>query len=223
VENTTESPGSALTGLAIGAIGGALLASRAKDRRSTALLRLAGLALIGYAARPVVEHAVRRVGERRRSIHLASEVEIERNVVDVFTFFKNFENFPRVIGGLHSVIDYEDGRSHWESYSPSGEIIAWDAVVTKYVPNHVIAWESVPQSMVEMRGLIRFMALTPTRTRLTFEANYSPTRSRLSDTIRALMGPAPQKRIVNDLKHARFYLESLTTQTAEVVPAAGVV
>ena len=214
---TSELPGSALTGLAIGALGGALLAASSKDRRSTALLRLAGLALIGYAARPVVERAVRRAGERRRSIHLQSEVEIERGVSDVFTFFKNFENFPRVVGGLHSVVDYEDGRSHWKSYSPSGGIIAWDAVVTKYVPNHVIAWESVAGSLVEVRGLIRFTALSPARTRLTFEAKYSPMRTHLIDAIRVLMGPAPQDRVVNDLKHARFYLESLKTQTAEDV------
>jgi uncharacterized membrane protein len=113
-----------------------------------------------------------------------------------------------VFGGLHTVTDYEDGRSHWEAYTPSGEIMTWDAVVTKYVPNHVIAWESVPQSQVEMRGLIRFMALTPTRTRLTFEVIYTPLRSRLSDTIRAMMGTAPQARGVTC--HARGSTESLT-------------
>src|SRR5689334_16655393 len=104
---SSEAPESGLTGLAVGLLGGAMLAFTGRNRRATVAMRLAGLALVGFAAAPVVERAVRRAGTRRRSIHLASEVEIERNVADVFAFFKNFENFPRVIGGVRSVIDYE--------------------------------------------------------------------------------------------------------------------
>ncbi len=215
--NRTDSPDSALAAIALGALGGLLFAAGGRRRSGSALLQAAGLALIGVAAQPIVERAVRRAGERRRIIKLSSEIEIERPVAEIFTFFKNFENFPRVIGGLHSVVDYEDGRSHWESYTPSGEVVSWDAVVTKYVPNHVIAWESVPRSPVEVRGLIRFTAVSPTRTKLQFEFAHTPSRTRWSDAVRALLGPAPQKQLVNDLNHARFYLESLPTQTAEVV------
>ena len=64
-------------------------------------------------------------------------IEIERPVSDVFAFFKDFENFPRVFGGLRSVIDYENGLSHWEAYSPSGAIVAWIGVPSD---RRTVAW-----------------------------------------------------------------------------------
>ena len=172
-------------------------------------MRLAGLFLIGMATRPEAEARVRRAGERRRILSFKSSLEVDRPVAPTFSFFKNFENFPRILGGLKSVIDYEDGRSRWEAYTPSGDIVAWSVVVTKYVPNHVLAWESERGSEVEVRGLIRFTALTPTRTRLDFEVKYRPTKTTMNDAIRALMAPALIDRLKADIDHARFYLETL--------------
>ena len=42
-----------------------------------------------------------------------------------------------------------DGRSHWCASTPAGRSLEWDTVTTKYVPNRVIAWQSVPGSPVE--------------------------------------------------------------------------
>ena len=79
---------------------------------------------------------------------MRSSIEVDRSVGEVFAFLNDFENFPRVIGNLRSVIDYQDGRAHWEAYTPTGHIVEWDTVVTKYVPRSVIAWESTSGSEV---------------------------------------------------------------------------
>ena len=208
--STTEEPAASFVGCAL--LGGALLAARGRDRRGTSLLRLAGLALIGVAAAPALNQIVRRTGERRRTFSLRLTTEIGRPVADVFAFFKNFENYPRVLHGLRSVVDYDDGRSHWEAYSPSGEIIQWSAVVTKYVPNSVIAIESVAGGDVEASTTMRFVPLGPSRTRLEFEANFRPLHTRLHDAISAIVGPPAVTRVRADIERARFYLESLTTQ-----------
>jgi uncharacterized membrane protein len=202
-------PESASLQLAAAALGGLMLGIRSHDRRAAALLRIAGLALVGVAAKPLVERAVRRAGERRRTVGLQSSIEIGRPISDVFTFFKDFENFPRVFGGLRSVVDFQNGLSHWETYSPSGDVIAWKAVVTKYVPNSVIAWESTPDSAVEVRAMMRFISLSADRTRLDFAASSRPTVTTTKDAIRALMGSPPEDRFMRDLDHVRFYLESL--------------
>jgi uncharacterized membrane protein len=211
-------PPKALVRFAAAGVGGALLALSDDTCRGRALLRLLGLGLIGYAAQPIVEDRLRRVGERRRSIAYQTLIDIERPVTDVFTFFKDFENFPRVIGGLESVIDYQDGRSRWQIFTPSGRTLSWDAVVTKYVPNGVIAWESVPGSAVETAGLVRFTALSPRWTRLELSMTYRPAYTGLDDAVRTLFGPRAARRLRDDLDHARFYLESLplTTDPAPV-------
>lgn len=211
-------PPKALYRFAAAGLGGALLALSGEKRRGRTALRLLGLGLIGFAAQPIVEDRIRRVGERRRSIAYQTLIDIERPVTDVFAFFKDFENFPRVIGGLESVIDYQDGRSRWQIFTPSGRILSWDAVVTKYVPNSVIAWESVPGSVVETAGLVRFTPLSPRWTRLELSMTYRPTYTGLDDAVHALFGPRAVRRLRADLDHARFYLESLpaTDESAPV-------
>ena len=120
--------------LAVAALGGVIL-GLSGGRRGSGWLRLLGVTLVGVALRPIVEERVRRAGSERRSLASRASINIDRPVRDVFAFFKDFENLPRIFGALRSVVDYQDGRSHWELYVPSGhETLEWDAVVTKYVP-----------------------------------------------------------------------------------------
>jgi len=211
--NVVQSP-SPLESFAIAAVGGALIGLSRRGRGSVAA-RLAGFALVGVAARPFVAAAIMRAGARRRSVAFHSSIEIERPVADVFAFFKDFENFPRVIGAVRSVVDYQDGRSHWEVYTPSGSVLSWDAVVTKYVPNSVIAWESVVRSLVESSGVARFTALSPTRTRVDLSVTHHPLHTTLKDAVRALLATDPRKTVNDDLDRIRFYLESAPSKPTE--------
>jgi uncharacterized membrane protein len=194
--------------LAAGVLGGALIGAAGGDGRGR-VARVAGLALVGLAVRPMVVEMIRDIGDRRRQAVIRSSIEIERSVADVFAFFNDFENFPRVVGNLRSVTDYQDGRAHWEGYAPSGHLIEWDTVITKYVPRSVIAWHSTPESDVQMTSLIRFTALSATRVRVDFETTYYPPHTGIQDAIRALFGPALDKRLQEDLVRARDYLESI--------------
>lgn len=211
--NSTSTPPARepLVLLAAAALGGALLALGRRERKRGALTQLTGLTLIGLAARPLVEEQVRRAGAKRRALSAHASVDIGRPVSDVFRFFKDFENFPRLVGGIRAVVDYEDGRSHWEVYTPSGSTLAYDAEVTKYVPNAVIAWASNPGSPVDASVTVRFRPLSPTSTRLDVDVSYSPAETHLSDAVRALLAPRASRRLRDGLEQARAYLESRAT------------
>lgn len=201
------------------ALGGALLL-RASHRRQgafAALLELAGLALTARGVAGPLRRALIRLGAHRRSIHLGVTLTVHRPVNEVFSFCRDFENFPRLIGGLHRVIDHEDGRSHWEVLAPSGEVVEWDAVVTKYVPNSVIAWESVAGSTVRSSGLVRFApVLGGGATRLDVTIEYEPCTTTLDDAVRALMDVPRERQLRADLAHADFYF---TSRPAAIEPS----
>jgi uncharacterized membrane protein len=127
---------------------------------------------------------------------------IERPLNEVFEFCRDFENFPGIVDVLLSVQDTQDGRSHWVVRSPTGQSIEWDATVTKYVPNVVIAWQSVPDSAVDATGLMRFSPLSTTETRLDITLTYVPLRTDLSDAVRALFNPSNTKRLRSELAQA---------------------
>jgi uncharacterized membrane protein len=140
-----------------------------------------------------------------RRVHLRTTVEIDRPVHEVFEFCRDFENFPRVVQSLRRITDYQDGRSCWEVISPSGDVLSWDSEVTKYVPNVVIAWRSVPGSVVDCNGLIRFSP-SPRGTRLRVEVDYDPCHTGISDAIRALFDVPRTEQLEADLARATVYL-----------------
>jgi uncharacterized membrane protein len=190
------------------ALGLALIGGARRGRPGT-LLRVAGLGLLGFAVRPLVTTNVRRAGAARRHLDAHGSVDIERPIAEVFSFFRDFESFPRVSGRLRSVVDYQDGRSHWEAYAPSGAVMAFDVVVTKYVPRAVIAWESVPRSDIEMRGIVRFSPIGTGGTRIDVDISYRPARTAFNEAVLSLLHRRTDATLTDVLERLRFYLESL--------------
>lgn len=171
--------------------------------------RVAAAAVIAGATLPTVVRWLRRSGAARRSVDMRMTVVVEKAINDVFEFCRDFENFPQIVDVLLSVEDSQDGRSHWAVRSPTGHTVEWDATVTKYVPNAVIAWESVPGSTVRATGLMRFSPLSPAQTRVDIALTYRPCRTEFADALRALMGSTNTQRLRADLAHASHTLGAL--------------
>lgn len=144
-------------------------------------------------------------------------VVVERPVHEVFDFCRDFENFPRIVDVLLSVEDSQDGRSHWAVRSPTGQAIEWEAIVTKYVPNAVIAWESVPGSVVHAGGVMRFSPLSPQETRIDISLTYQPLRTGLNEALHALVAAPNARRIRGELMKAA---REVSTAASAPAPAS---
>lgn len=168
--------------------------------------RLTASTLLAAAFAPELARQLLRIGAARRRVHLRTTVDIDRPVPEVFDFCRDFENFPRVVHSLRRIVDYQDGRSCWEVVSPSGDVLSWNSEVTKYVPNVVIAWRSVPRSVVDCNGLIRFSPSSRGGTRLRIEVDYDPCHTTISDAVRALFDTPRTEQLEAELARANFYL-----------------
>ena len=151
---------------------------------------------------PAILRWLRRTGSARRSVDMRMTVVVERPLNEVFDFCRDFENFPKIVDVLLSVEDSQDGRSHWAVRSPTGDAIEWDAVVTKYVPNAVIAWESVPGSVVRAGGVMRFSPLSGTETRLDVSVTYQALQTDLNEALRALVHSSNATRLRGEVMKA---------------------
>ncbi len=178
------------------------------DRRARAAATVGGLALIGAAARGPLLESLRRTGTERRSARLHLSLVVAQPVEVVFAFVRDFENFPCIIGALRSVRDYGDGRSHWCASTPSGGTLEWDTVTTKYVPNRVIAWESVPDAPVQMHGIVRFLP-EDSHTCLKLELDYRVQAGGLADALIALTTPTRGAELERDVKRLSTYLHTV--------------
>ena len=198
-----------LPSLLLGVAGGALVGGR--PRRSTvgALAAIAGLVLVGLAARRPASQALQRAGTRRRSVRLRMSFVVPHPVSEVFRFCSDFENFPRFIRALRTVEDFGDGRSHWVSSTPSGGTLEWDAQTTKYVTNRVIAWQNNPRSRVRMDGTIRFVPESASETCLKVALDYSVPTDSIADAVAALATGKLSREIEADIRRLGEKLEDL--------------
>jgi len=205
----------ALPAVLLAILGGALVGQGDRlPRRARAAATVSGLALIGAAARGPLLETLRRSGTERRSAELRMSFVVAQPVEVVFAFLRDFENFPCVIGALHQVRDYGDGRSRWCAFTPSGGMLEWDTVTTKYVPNRVIAWQSVTGAPVRMNGLVRF---TPeeSHTCLRLELEYHVETGGLADALIALTTPKRSAELERDIRQLSTYLRTVRRSPAQ--------
>jgi uncharacterized membrane protein len=194
-------------------LGGALL-GLGRSRKTGVVNRLLGAGVLATVFAPTLAAEIKRAGAARRRVHLQTTLYLDRPVHEVFTFCQDFENFPHIIQSLQRIVDYRDGRSHWEVSSHSGEVVAWDAEVTKYVPNTVIAWQSLRDAVVDCGGVLRFSPTDTDGTRLEIEVHYDPRSTGLTEALRALLDTPREVQLRADLDRANFYLKSLPAPVA---------
>lgn len=192
-----------------GVAGGALVAGRRSLPRATRdVAVVTGLALLGYAAWRPLSELLRLAGTRRRATEVRMTLEIAQPVERVFAFCRDFENYPRFVGALRSVHDYGDGRSRWCASTPAGDTVEWNAVTTKYVPNRVVAWETVAGSPVFASGVLRFSRVEG-GTRLDVVLGYDVLgRSPLREALAALVTGSRGRQLEADLERMARYLET---------------
>src|SRR5262245_29058947 len=146
--------------LVAGATGGLLLGlGSRRDSHSAALLKRVGLDLVSQStAIAVRDEELRRllgIGTGRRGVIADRMIVIGAPRAEVFRIWSAYENFPRFMSHVREVSDLGEGRSRWVVDGPAGFPISWDAVITRFEPNQVIAWKSV-NSPIRNAGIIHF-------------------------------------------------------------------
>ena len=165
---------------------------------------------LGLLARALTNLELKRLvglGGGRRAIDIQKTINVHAPVEEVFTFWTNFANFPRFMEHVREVRDLGEGRSHWTVTGPAGLSVEWDAVVTRLVPNKLVAWQSVPGSVLANAGVVRFDANPDGSTRVTVRLSYNPPAGALGHVVATLFGADPKQEMDDDLVRFKSLLE----------------
>ena len=164
-----------------------------------------------------------RTDEAAMETHTArvrKSIQINRSPVEVYKFWRDFQNLPRFTSNLESVQLISDRRSHWVATGPAGRRIQWDAEIVEDHENQLIAWRSLEGADVEHYGSVRFEAAPGDRgTFIKVEILYSPPVGVLGTTVAKLFGRAPDQQVHEDLLHLKQILETGEIITTEGQPA----
>ncbi len=103
--------------------------------------------------------------------HVHESVEVQAPMHDVFMYWSNLENFPRIMRNVEEVRVAGD-TSHWKVKGPLGRTVEYDARTTEMSPERGIAWQSI-DGEIENSGQVRFEEVSIGRTRIDVTLAYA--------------------------------------------------
>jgi uncharacterized membrane protein len=146
-----------------------------------------------------------------RGIHIEESFAVRKYPWELYAYWRNFENLPRIMSHLESVRVIDDRRSHWVAKAPAiaGGTVEWDAEVINDEPNSTIAWRSLADADVDNAGSVRFVPSPDGRmTDVKVVIDYIPPAGRVGDWVARVFGEAPDQQISADLRRFKETMES---------------
>jgi len=198
------------TRLLLGVAGGTLCAT-ALQRRSPVLGMALGTAGFGLLARGLTNLELRQlvgIGAGRRAVTLHKTVNIQAPVEEVFEFWANFENFPFFMANVLDVRLRDGARlSHWVVRGPAGTHLEWDAEITAFEPDRLLAWKALPGAAVQNAGIVHFSPNDAGGTQVDIQLSYNPPAGAVGHTAAALLGRDPKRELDEDMVRLKSLIE----------------
>ncbi|MBA3388732.1 MAG: SRPBCC family protein [Rubrobacter sp.] len=127
-------------------------------------------------------------------------VEVQAPLRDVFTYWSNFENFPKFMSNIEEVRMTGQDTSHWRVKGPLGKSVEFDAKTTEMDPSRGIGWNTV-DGEVMTSGEVRFEELFSDRTRVDVTMNYAdPPGGKVGEAVAKVLSD-PEKSMKEDLQN----------------------
>ncbi|HLI83715.1 MAG TPA: SRPBCC family protein [Bryobacteraceae bacterium] len=199
--------------VATGALAGAALCAGARQRGPLGWASIAAGAVL--LARGIINKPFRQmlgIGPGAGAVTFEKTVHIDAPLEEVYAFWANFENFPKFMSHLKEVRHRANGRSHWVAAGPGGISIPWDAEITGQKSNELLAWKSVPGSMVDTAGQIRFDKESDGRARVQIRMSYCPPAGMFGHAVAWMFGADPKSEIDDDMARLKSLLETGKTR-----------
>jgi uncharacterized membrane protein len=150
---------------------------------------------------------------------MTKSIAINKPVSELYTYWRELGNLPRVMRHLESVAETSGNRSHWIARGPAGATFEWDAQITTEVPDEVIAWQSLPGSEVPNHGYVDFKPLPAGRgSVVTVHLQYDPPGGLFGAKLAKLFGRSPEQEVEQDLRRWKQIIETGEFATTEGQP-----
>ena len=171
---------------------------------------------IGAVTAVTVADVLAAVAARREQARLARHagrivraVTVNRPAEELYRFWRDLENLPRVMPHLESVEARGDRTSHWVASSPLGVRVEWDAEIVDDRPNERVSWRSVEGSDVHSTGSVRFEPAPGGRgTEVVVEMEYDVPGGPIGSVIAILAGEEPKQQVSDALRRFKQVMET---------------
>jgi uncharacterized membrane protein len=165
----------------------------------------AGVAAQGWMNRNV--HSMLAFAEDCPGFELERTVRINAPVSDIYDFWCNPENYPKVFSHISGIERQAENLYRWTISGPAAIPIHWDGMITRTIPNTIVEWKSLPGSAVGNFGVARFDPNYDASTRVHIRMFYRPPAGILGRFLAELFGSDPKKVLDQDLGRLKRIFE----------------
>lgn len=134
-------------------------------------------------------------------------VDVNQPVRTVYNQWTQFEEFPRFMEGVESVVQEDDATLVWRAQI-AGIERTWRSRITEQEPDHSIAWMSTEGT--RNNGRVTFESLGPEMTRVNLALDIDPDDmiEKAGDALGII-----DRRAQGDLDRFREFIEARSTET----------
>jgi uncharacterized membrane protein len=133
-------------------------------------------------------------------------------VSEIFEFWANPKNYPKVFAHVQEVRKIGDNLYRWQVAGPAGTTLGWEGTISRVVPNALLEWKSMPGSMVGNWGVARFDPNYDGSTRLHIQMRYEPPAGLLGHLVAEVFGADPKSALDEDLGRLKSLFEEGKTR-----------
>lgn len=194
----------------VGGIASALAAYGASRRgRAGTLACLTGA---GFALRAATNLDARQLlGARagRHAIDIEKTIHVAAPVSRVFDFLTRTDTFPYFMKNVLELLPTtHEGHYHWRLVGPERVSVEFDADITRFEPNRVLAWRTLQGSSVAHAGVIHFEPDEVGGTRIHIQFACNPPGGAIGRAVSALLGDDPRATVDEDLDRLKAAIEA---------------
>ena len=182
---------------------GALLPGAERYRIALNAAAVAGVTAIDiYCGRELAKE-----GRRSPPRHETSSIDIDRPPAELYRFWRDVSNMPRVMPHLRSVKVIDATRSQWTASVEAGTRVEWESEIIDDVPNERIAWRSRDGAILFNAGSVQLAPAPNGGTRVRVDRLYELPAGTLGVALARLLGRDPAQAIRADLEALKAMME----------------
>lgn len=158
---------------------------------------------------------------RSRNVNIQISMKVDRNPMEVYAVWRNFENLPLFMKHLKIVNTIDENISLWEAETPVGSTMRWRSEIVKEVPGQLLSWQSLPGSSIENAGKVEFEPLPGEGTLLHVAISYHAPWGIPGEGIARMFNPYFERLIREDILNFKNFLEERQKQESDTPTSDG--
>jgi uncharacterized membrane protein len=167
---------------------------------------VAGALLVTRAVwnRPVAEMA--GLGDVA-GIHIEKTIRILVSAEELYSFWADPENYPKVFTHLRAVTREGENTYRWEILGPAGVPVNWTGRITRLEAGKLVEWSSMAGAPVENRGVIHLEPEGNGYTRVHVQMSYTPPWGLVGHALAVLLGFDPRRMMEGEFVRLKSLFE----------------